>query len=389
MTASYHQSSLDPSLIFLTEHSSLLRVDVETAEALRRGDESGIEPWLGVLVAPNEMRRRTPNALSLNIATSCNLGCTYCYADSGRFGGENRPAMSTGTMRAAVDNLLEGNRDGRATVGFIGGEPFANRRLLHETVAYAEDKARATNVTIAFSVTTNGTLLQAEDIELLRSRSFAVTISIDGPARLHDQVRPGLGFQRSYDRTIARIRPLLDDPRSCRISARATITRLHIDVSEIIEHLCDIGFREVGVAPLQTAPRHDLVFQEDDFTVLLGSMREAARQEFDRLVRGYPPRFTNLIVGMREIQRGARRSLPCGAADNYVSVSAEGNYFACHRTIDDDRFRLGNVGSGIDEEARETFISSHRVEEQPAAVTGGQLRHRGRRDRGDRVLERQ
>src|SRR5262249_3800105 len=63
-------------------------------------------------IAP-ESRRRIDDAplappplqsLSLNLAQACNMGCAYCYADTGRFGGRAR-IMSSKVARAAVDRL--------------------------------------------------------------------------------------------------------------------------------------------------------------------------------------------------------------------------------------------------------------------------------------------
>src|SRR5688572_9242414 len=45
-------------------------------------------------------------SLSLAVAQKCNLGCTYCYAQQGNFGGPES-SMSISIARAAVDRLLE------------------------------------------------------------------------------------------------------------------------------------------------------------------------------------------------------------------------------------------------------------------------------------------
>src|ERR1700736_863668 len=44
-------------------------------------------------------------ALSLAVAQSCNLGCSYCYARGGDFGGAAK-AMSADTARKSVDLLF-------------------------------------------------------------------------------------------------------------------------------------------------------------------------------------------------------------------------------------------------------------------------------------------
>ncbi len=366
MTAApwYHQLDADPGLVLLVGDSALVRVDADTGEQIARGDTGALQEWVPAARALERIVPRAPRALALNVATACNLGCSYCYADAGRFGGERRAGMSAATMRAAVDRLVETNAGGYATLGFIGGEPFANRALVHEAVAYAEERARRGGVALRYSLTTNATLLREDDLALLRRHAFAVTVSLDGGAALNDRLRPAVSGAGSFARVVSAIEPLLENPGPARIGARATVTRLDLDVARIVADLRQAGFAEVGVAPLRSGPSPELALDGADWQGLLVAMRAAAAAEWRRLVAGEPPAFTNLLSAMREIARGSNRPLPCGAADNYVSVSAEGVYYTCHRTIDDERYRLGDLGSGLDDAARAVFLNARHVDRQ-------------------------
>ncbi len=55
-------------------------------------------------------------ALSLAVAQKCNLGCTYCYAQQGTFGGEAGD-MSSDVAKASIDRLLEGTEPGEKSSG--------------------------------------------------------------------------------------------------------------------------------------------------------------------------------------------------------------------------------------------------------------------------------
>jgi hypothetical protein len=53
-----------------------------------------------------------PAAISLNIAQSCNLSCSYCYADEGRFGGKKRlmpEEVALATFMARCENYFAAN----------------------------------------------------------------------------------------------------------------------------------------------------------------------------------------------------------------------------------------------------------------------------------------
>ncbi len=72
-------------------------------------------------------------SLSLNLAQACNMGCSYCYADEGKFGGRAR-MMPLDVAKAAVDRLmLEAAPRADLLVGFMGGEPFLHRALMRRS----------------------------------------------------------------------------------------------------------------------------------------------------------------------------------------------------------------------------------------------------------------
>ena len=77
-------------------------------------------------------------ALSLAVAQKCNLGCSYCYAREGSFGGKPQN-MSIQTARTAVDLLLSQATPGeRINLSFLGGEPLVNRPVLRRDLLCRE-----------------------------------------------------------------------------------------------------------------------------------------------------------------------------------------------------------------------------------------------------------
>src|SRR5579859_4250692 len=142
-------------------------------------------------VALDEIAEPEPQSISLNVSSSCNLGCSYCYADRGGFAGAQDTPMAWDVARVAIDRvLLVAQPDRPVTIGFLGGEPFVNRNLIHRAVAHAAAEGCRRGLDVRFSVTTNGTLLQANDLALLRAHPFAVTVSLDGAAEVNDAQRP-------------------------------------------------------------------------------------------------------------------------------------------------------------------------------------------------------
>jgi uncharacterized protein len=358
--------SVDP-LVFLVEGSRLFATTSSFYDALANGDEGAITQLRGMAATPqlrsSKMRPRQPTALSLNIAQSCNLACVYCYADQGRFGGSPR-IMTEPVAFAAIDAFLANSDGAPLTLGFIGGEPFLARDLLHACVRRAAIAAAGHGLDLRFSVTTNGTLLTEDDRILLRQHPFAVTVSIDGGRSVHDRQRPDRAGHGSFAAVLAGVGPLLREPDRARLSARVTIGRDNLGVAERIAELTHLGFRDVGVSPLRTAPDPSLILREGDWRHFLGAMIEAADIEWQRVREGAAPRFANLWIALKEIHRGSAKPLPCGAALSYVSLDVEGRYHTCHRTIGDARFALGSLATGLDDAAREAFLSARLVDRQ-------------------------
>jgi uncharacterized protein len=318
-----------------------------------------IEPPLDQIAEP------PPQSISLNVSNRCNLGCIYCYASGGNFRGAQDTAMTWDVARAAIDRLLSGaSHESPVTIGFLGGEPFAGRELIHATVAYASAKGAQLGFDVRFSVTTNGTLLRADDIALLRRHPFAVTVSIDGPPRRHDSQRPrartGLG---SWSLMVERTAPLLASPGRAKLAARATVTRDDLDITGRIEAITALGFPEAGVSPLRTPTKSDAALRDADWPIYFSRITEAAGIELERARNGLPIRLTNLAVALKQLHRGAASPYPCGAGGGYFSVAANGGWYACHRAIGDDRFRLGD-STEIDADRRRAFLLGRHVHAQ-------------------------
>lgn len=368
----YHLIEGERPLMLLVERSQVFELSPELFDAVKGGDmeaESAIQslrqPLAFMDTAPG--LPAGPRAVSLNIAQTCNLSCAYCYADEGLFGGRPR-LMSEEVAHRVISDFIEMASGGVVTIGFIGGEPLLNRQVLHSGVAYALRKGRQRGVETRFSITTNATLLQAEDITLLRDNGFAVSVSLDGDAATHDRHRRSKGGSGSFATAIEALQPLLCEPGRAKVAVRATITHANLCIAERVEALADLGFREVGVSPLRSGPDAALILNADDWPIYLAEMIRAAEVEKQRISRGEPMRFSNFALAMKEIHRGTCRPLPCGAAANYISASAEGNYFTCHRTIDDSRFAIGSATLGISQVARQDFLATRHVDrQQPCA----------------------
>jgi uncharacterized protein len=304
------------------------------------------------------------HALSLAVAQKCNLGCTYCYAQQGSFGGVAK-SMTLAVAEQSVDLLVDGAEPGaRLNLAFLGGEPLVNREVLRAATRRAAERAAARDATTTFSITTNGTLVTEEDADFFEAYGFAVTVSLDGPRETHDALRPYQGGRGSFDRIMENVELLLRKQRRMQVSARVTVTPQNLMLRRTLDEFVHAGFHSVGFAPMLSSPTGIGEMQADDLEAMLGEMIDCGR-EFERQVaagRRYP--FSNMVNAMREIERGTHRPYPCGAGAGYLGVSAEGDLAACHRFVGDAEGAMGSITDGVDLVRQSSWLAERHVHRQ-------------------------
>ncbi len=108
----------------------------------------------------------------------CNLRCTHCYTESG-------PDQHGELDLEMLERFLtEAGSLGYRYVGISGGEPLLWAGL-EDFLSFAKDAGFAT------SITTNGTLLDADRVKRLGGRADLVAVSVDGPPEEHAAMRGG------------------------------------------------------------------------------------------------------------------------------------------------------------------------------------------------------
>ncbi|MGW7455484.1 radical SAM protein [Streptomyces sp. NPDC054787] len=301
-------------------------------------------------------------SLSLNVMQACNLSCGHCYADEGRFGGSAR-AMPRHTAHAAVDRLLAEAAPGTdVVVGFMGGEPLLARELVHDVVAYAVRAGSRTGHRVRFALTTNLTTVRPEDARLFAAHPFTVTVSLDGDRAGHDALRRAPGGASAYDRLRAGLEVLARHGRPRHLSARVSVTPHTARLSDVLEHGIGLGFDEVGFAAVVSAPDPAYEITSAMFTGFLEQMVECGERALRELSAGRRYPFGNFQTALHELHRGTHRPYPCGAGAGYLSASAEGALYACHRLVDDPDFAMGSVSGGPDVEARRRHLTVSHVD---------------------------
>lgn len=146
----------------------------------------------------------------VKVAERCNLACPYCYMYNGPDQSwRTRPRrLEPALVPALVDRaaeLLEEDPEIHLILEFHGGEPllfgrdrFADiMRRLHE---------RLPRHRVTYCLQTNGVLLDAAWCEFFAANKVHWSISLDGPAEIHDRFRYRLNGKGSHAHVEAAIR---------------------------------------------------------------------------------------------------------------------------------------------------------------------------------------
>lgn len=325
--------------------------------------------------APQQLPEHFPlQTLVMNLTNQCNLSCQYCYEF-----GEDKIATPEGrkkfmdweTAKTSVDFLFAQSEGRRAVhVTFFGGETLMNFPLLQSVVDYSRTRAEERGVSVDFSLTTNATLLTPAIIDYLAENRVGVTVSLDGPREMNDKFRIFANGRGSYDIIAPKVRDLLARHHTRPIAARVTMTSHAMDVFKIYRHLKhDLGFHEVGFAPVTTSPDRLYSINEPGMDEVFAQFGELAKEYLQFALRGELHGFSNVSDTLAELHQGVNKSHPCGAGLGLVGVGPSGDIAPCHRFVDSDQHALGSVFSGIDKKKQSAFLDRGNIQAKPDCHT--------------------
>lgn len=276
-------------------------------------------------------------SLYLLVSGDCNLSCNYCYAGGGDYGRPVR-SMSFETLEAALRALLP--RNGQLVVSFFGGEPMMNFQLIRQAVALGTQLGKERDTEIKFTLTTNGTLLDTEQLDFLRQHFSHVAVSLDGPPSATNHSRK---FKHEnadvYDRVVTNLSLLKQ--AGIPYALRGTIAEELAEGAETaVRHVTTLGASAWRMEPASsTVPwrRKNWRIFVEGMSRLQAESREALLADKPMILAGdfYKAALYRL--------KGKRQLYPCLAGQGMLAVSPEGDVYPCHRFVAVDSACMGNV----------------------------------------------
>ncbi|MCC0630357.1 MULTISPECIES: thioether cross-link-forming SCIFF peptide maturase [unclassified Clostridioides] len=289
-------------------------------------------------------REPVVKALCLNVAHDCNLKCKYCFAAQGDFGGE-KELMSFEVGKAAIDYLIanSGSRK-NLEIDFFGGEPLMNFEVVKQLVDYGRSIEKDYNKNIRFTITTNGVLLNDEIIDYINENMHNVVLSLDGRKEVNDNMRPTLNDRGSYDITLPRFKKLVEKRAKDKYYyIRGTFTRDNLDFSKDVMHFADLGFKLTSVEPVVGDESNPYALREEDLPKIFEEYEKFAVEYADRQLQGDGFKFFHFMIDLNQGPCVIKRITGCGAGNEYLSVTPNGDIYPCHQFVGNEEFKMANI----------------------------------------------
>jgi uncharacterized protein len=307
---------------------------------------SDLSPGHAAQTAAHERKgdgRPPVHRLSLNVSNMCNMACKYCYANNGVY---YTPGMLM-DRRTALEavNFATRNFSVIEHVNFFGGEPTLNQQVIQmvcEYFIYLKAQGILTYLP-RFGLTTNGYSISSQMFQVLRRHNFSVSISLDGPKKIHDKLRVGKDDSGTYDAVAENIRAIIGmgivpefectytgDHRRSGIDLVTLMDFFHENFECRILH-CPMVIAEPNsrwFIPLETASE---------------LYADAIRYSVRNLLHKVPNSISVAVRLLNSLTTRTPIYAYCPAGKSSITINADGNIYSCFMLMRGTGFCLGNV----------------------------------------------
>ena len=297
-------------------------------------------------------------ALCLHVAHTCNLNCSYCFASQGKYHGE-RAVMSFEVGKQALDFLMDNSGTRRnLEVDFFGGEPLMNWDVVKQLVEYARNVEKERGKNFRFTLTTNGMLIDDDVIDFSNREMSNVVLSLDGRKEIHDRERVDYAGNGSYDRIVPKFQKLVESRGGKDYYMRGTFTHANPDFTKDVFHMTDLGFKELSMEPVVSAPDDPAALTPEDLEIVKEQYEILAKEMIKRNKEGNGFTFYHYMIDLTAGPCIYKRISGCGSGTEYMAVTPWGDLYPCHQFVGEEEYKLGDIWNGVtNNDLREEFRS--------------------------------
>lgn len=259
----------------------------------------------------------------VQLTTRCNLNCKYCYLSINKR--EYHTGLSSTQDHRRIIAVLEDiicKFDG-ALIVFYGGEPLLAWDALTNIVEHFDRMVVEKGSNIAYSISTNGLLLNEEVVEYLCEKKISATISLDGRSDTMLITR-GVASNRAIEHTVS---ILAERGNPAKITATIDPEAMPHIAADLL-YLAELPVKSITFASCDSSCPGTYLTEDHAraFCAAFGSLIEKSvqNQRYDVLKK-----FSDLMACMDKIDLETPRTKRCGYGCTVFAVSESGDLYPC------------------------------------------------------------
>jgi uncharacterized protein len=185
------------------------------------------------------------------VGATCNLGCSYCYylEKKSLYPDIESFRMSDDILEEYIRQHIEASPGPEVSFSWHGGEPTILGLEYFRKILLLQNKYKRTGYIIKNGMQTNGTLLDEEWCGFLADNNFAVGLSLDGPAEMHNRYRVTKSGKPTHDQVMRGYEMLRRHGVHCDVLCVVNAYNVQRP-DEVYEFFRNIGARYLSFLPL-------------------------------------------------------------------------------------------------------------------------------------------
>ncbi|SLM86977.1 radical SAM protein [Vagococcus fluvialis] len=306
------------------------------------------------------------NQLILQITQECNLRCSYCpySCDLNSQRSHTNKRMSWDVAKKSIDFFYSHSKStDEVVISFYGGEPILNFKLMEKCVEYAKFVFLGKNIN--FNITSNGTIWNKKIMAFLVENDFSITLSLDGPKKIHDKHRTFKNGKGSFDLIMKYLSDAISE------HGKTLINKLSInmvmdpsndfdEINNLFKNklLKDINLRAEVIDDDFSEEKN--IYSDDfiekiryhEFLSIINYFHLVKIQDTSKITEYTPllieTDYERFLLNYDKLDENFSPSGPCIPGQRRLFVDVNGEFFPCERISENNDFmNIGNLSEGM------------------------------------------
>ncbi|AKJ03246.1 uncharacterized protein ATI61_11885 [Archangium gephyra] len=270
----------------------------------------------------------------------CNLRCVYCHDWAE---GPNQ-TMRFEVLAHLFQRTFTPAEHAVVDLVWHGGEPTLLRPVGILRVLALQRWFRRPGQRIKNILQTNATTLNQDWVELFHHYRFQISVSLDGPASVHDRTRPQVGGRSSFPAVQRGLRLLRGAGLLKGVLMVVTPALVELGPQGLVDFLQAEEVSEVGLLPMRpdnvSPPSPGTYLDQATYVRFLLGVREVLRQSPSRALRVRELEAANRALAG---QQSGFCELSGNCVGHFFLAELDGSIAHCDKYIGDPAYTLGNV----------------------------------------------